>query len=380
VPEVRRAVYRGEAQQERYGEGLHTGRLRLGDGSAGGSDARAGRNSGQNLTAGAPLRLISENDLGTMKTVIEKFLLYLQAVRNASPHTVRSYRSDLEQFRQYLSPPGAPEVQLREIDHRTIREFLGHLHDRHLQKRSMARKLASLRSLFKFCAREGLVRDNPARLVATPKLPIRIPAVLSAEEMNAFLDRLASGESTRPARRSKYGKETGLLLQRDRAILELLYASGLRVSELTGLDLNDVDRKQQMLRVVGKGNKERMVPYGSKAEQALAAYEPIRAGLLRQAGSGGQPQVLFLNRDGRRLGVRSVGRIVKKYFRLVNVNWELHPHSLRHAFATHLLADGADLRAIQELLGHASLSTTQRYTHASIEQLMQVYDKAHPRA
>jgi integrase/recombinase XerC len=313
-----------------------------------------------------------------MKSAIERFLAYLKAVRNASPHTVRSYRNDLEQFRQYLSPPGAKEVQLQEIDHRVIREFLGHLHDRRLQKRSMARKLASLRSLFKFCAREGLVRDNPARLVATPKLPIRIPAVMSAEEMNSFLDRLASGEGLPASRRR--GPEGGLMLQRDRAVLELLYGSGLRVSELTGLNLSDVDRQEQMLRVLGKGNKERIVPYGSKAEQALAAYEPIRAGLLRQAGSRGQAQALFLNHDGRRLGVRSVGRIVKKYARLVNVNWELHPHSLRHAFATHLLADGADLRAIQELLGHASLSTTQRYTHASIQQLMEVYDKAHPRA
>jgi integrase/recombinase XerC len=315
-----------------------------------------------------------------MKSAIERFLAYLKAVRNASPHTLRSYRNDLEQFRKYLSPPGAPEVRLREIDHRVIREYLGHLHDRRLQKRSMARKLASLRSLFKFCAREGLVRDNPARLVATPKLPTRIPAVLSAEEMNAFLDRLASGELARPARRSKHGQETGLVLQRDRAILELLYASGLRVSELTGLDLGDIDRKEQMLRVIGKGNKERIVPYGAKAELALQAYEPIRARLLRRAGGRGQAQALFLNRDGRRLGTRSVGRIVKKYVRLVNVNWDLHPHSLRHAFATHLLADGADLRAIQELLGHASLSTTQRYTHASIRQLMEVYDKAHPHA
>jgi integrase/recombinase XerC len=315
-----------------------------------------------------------------MKSVIERYLAYLKAVRNASPHTLRSYRNDLEQFREYLSPPGAPEMQLHEIDHRIIREFLGHLHDRGLQKRSMARKLASLRSLFKFCAREGLVRDNPARLVATPKLPIRIPAVLSAEDINAFLDRLASGEIASSAPRSKSSPEPGLLLQRDRAILELLYASGLRVSELTGLNLGDIDRKQLMLRVLGKGNKDRVVPYGAKAEQALAAFQPVRARLLRQAGSRGHEQALFLNRDGRRLTTRSVGRIVKKYVRLVNINWDLHPHSLRHAFATHLLADGADLRAIQELLGHASLSTTQRYTHASIRQLMEVYDKAHPRA
>jgi integrase/recombinase XerC len=314
-----------------------------------------------------------------MKSAIEKFLAYLKAVRNASPLTIRSYQKDLEQFREYLSPPGAPEMQLREVDHRVIREYMGHLHERQLQKRTMARKLASLRSFFKFCAREGLTKDNPARLVATPKLPTRIPTVLSAEEMNAFLDRLASGEGARQARRSEE-PDAGLLLQRDRAILELLYASGLRVSELTGLDLSDIDRKGQMLRVLGKGNKERIVPYGSKAEQALTAYEPIRSRLLRRAGGRGETQALFLNRDGRRLGVRSVGRIVKKYVRLANINWDLHPHSLRHAFATHLLADGADLRAIQELLGHASLSTTQRYTHASIRQLMEVYDKAHPRA
>ena len=315
-----------------------------------------------------------------MKSAIGKFLGYLQTVRNASPHTLRSYRADLEQFREFLSPPGAQAVLLREIDHRMIREFLGYLHDRHLQKRSLARKLASLRSFFKHCNREGLVRDNPARLVATPKLPVRIPAVLSAEEMNSFLDQLAGGNIARPAGRSKNAKETSSLLPRDRAILELLYASGLRVSELTGLDLGDVNRKEQMLRVLGKGNKERIVPYGSKAEKALAAYDPLRAGLSRKAGSRGDTQAVFLNRGGRRLGVRSVARIVKKYVRLVNVNWEMHPHSLRHAFATHLLADGADLRTIQELLGHASLSTTQRYTHVSIRQLMEVYDKAHPRA
>ncbi len=171
-----------------------------------------------------------------------------------------------------------------------------------------------------------------------------------------------------------------MLVKRDRAILELLYASGLRVSELTGLNLVDVDRKELMLRVRGKGNKERIVPYGSKAEQALQAYEPLRQELLRKGGRRGDVQAIFLNHSGSLLSVRTVARIVKKYVRLFNVNWDLHPHSLRHAFATHLLADGADLRAIQELLGHSSLSTTQRYTHATIRQLLEVYDKAHPRA
>ena len=170
------------------------------------------------------------------------------------------------------------------------------------------------------------------------------------------------------------------MLKRDRAILELLYASGLRVSELAGLDLGDIDRKGQMLRVLGKGRKERVVPYGAKAQAAFEAYWPVRDGILAHPRTKPDPQAVFLNHLGGRLTARSVHTIVKKYVRLANVNWDLHPHSLRHAFATHLLADGADLRAIQELLGHASLSTTQRYTQASIQQLMEVYDKAHPHA
>jgi integrase/recombinase XerC len=170
------------------------------------------------------------------------------------------------------------------------------------------------------------------------------------------------------------------MLKRDRAILELLYASGLRVSELAGLDLGDVDRRGQMLRVLGKGRKERVIPYGAKAQAALEAYWPVRDGILAHPRTKPDSQAVFLNHLGGRLTARSVQTIVKKYVRLANVNWDLHPHSLRHAFATHLLADGADLRAIQELLGHASLSTTQRYTQASIQQLMEVYDKAHPHA
>jgi integrase/recombinase XerC len=320
-----------------------------------------------------------------MKSAIEKFLAYLGSVRNASAHTQRSYRVDLEQFLAFLSPPGSEPPPLGQIDHRLIREYLGRLHDQQLQKSSMARKLAALRSFFKFCAREGMIRDNPARLVATPKLPKRLPAVLSAEEMNAFLDQLALVQLPPPARgavrRSEKARGSArLLLERDRAILEMLYASGLRVSELTGLNVDDVDRSEQMLRVLGKGNKERIIPYGSKAEQALARYWTIREELLRKAGARGNAQAVFLNHSGRRMTSGSIGRILKKYIRLVNINWDLHPHSLRHAFATHLLADGADLRAIQELLGHSSLSTTQRYTHATIRQLMEVYDKAHPHA
>ncbi len=333
-----------------------------------------------------------------MLQAIEKYLTYLRSVRNSSPHTVLNYGKDLQQFAAYLAPPGEKIPALAKISHQIIREYIGYLHSQGLQKSSIARKLASLRSFFKYCVREGMLKENPARLVPTPKLPKRIPSVLSAEEMNGFLNQLAAPEKavdaellpraageTRPAKRN-ISDEEGLLLKRDRALLELLYAAGLRVSELTGLNLADMDRHEKMLRVRGKGDKERIVPYGGKAQEALEAYWPVREQLLLQSGPGrrrrgpAHSEAIFLNYAGRRLTQRSVGRIVKKYVRLENMNWDLHPHSMRHAFATHLLADGADLRVIQELLGHQSLSTTQKYTHASIRQLMDIYDKAHPHA
>jgi integrase/recombinase XerC len=335
-----------------------------------------------------------------MKQAIGKYLQHLQSVRNSSPHTILNYGHDLEQFVAYLSPPGEQPPALPKITHLIIREFVGHLHAQGLQKSSIARKLAALRSFFKYCVRQGMIKENPARLVPTPKLPKRIPSVLSAEEMNGFLNELAgTGPAATggrlPAKKGEGGaapgsKSTGsegLLLRRDRALLELLYAAGLRVSELTGLNLEDMEQNERMLRVRGKGNKERIVPYGTKAQEALEKYWPLREQLLLPtAGSGGtrravpRTNAVFLNYAGSRLTPRSVGRIVKKYVKLVNINWDLHPHSLRHAFATHLLADGADLRAIQELLGHQSLSTTQKYTHASIRQLMEIYDKSHPHA
>jgi integrase/recombinase XerC len=317
-----------------------------------------------------------------MKSAVSQFLNYLRSVRNSSPNTLRSYEADLAQFIAFLTPPGAETPALQDITHLLIREFVADLHDHKLEKSSIARKLAAIRSFFKFAVREGLVLRNPARLVATPKLAKRIPSVLSAEDLSAFLDGVVAKPAAPRTGRKRQGtwEANRLLVKRDRAILELLYASGLRVSEMTGLDLADMDRKEQMLRVRGKGNKERIIPFGGKAEQALEAYMPVREGILRKAGRRADQQAVFLNHFGTRLTPRSVARIVKKYVRLVNVNWDLHPHSLRHAFATHLLADGADLRAIQELLGHSSLSTTQRYTHASIRQLLEVYDKAHPRA
>ncbi len=315
-----------------------------------------------------------------MKSAVGQFLKYLRSVRNASPNTLHSYEIDLNQFLAFLTPPETETPALVDVTHLMIREFLAHLHDLKLEKSSIARKLAAIRSFFKFAVREGMIVRNPARLVATPKLPKRIPPVLSAEDLNTFLEGIIATPDSGKGTRSGSKDEHHLLVKRDRAILELLYASGLRVSELTGLNLVDVERKEQMLRVRGKGNKERIVPYGGKAEQALEAYGPVREDILRRARSHGDSQAVFLNHFGTRLTPRSVARIVKKYVRLINVNWDMHPHSLRHAFATHLLADGADLRAIQELLGHSSLSTTQRYTHSSIRQLLEVYDKAHPHA
>jgi integrase/recombinase XerC len=337
-----------------------------------------------------------------MKLAIEKYLKYLRSVKNSSPHTILNYGKDLEQLVVYLSPPGVGPPALASVTHLTIREFVGHLHEHGLQKSSIARKLAALRSFFKYCVREGVLKESPARLVPTPKLPKRVPSVLSAEEMGGFLDQLAGAGSapSQSVKRKNSGAVPGkdlersdgtidgsLFLPRDRALLELLYAAGLRVSELTGLNLADMESKECILRVRGKGNKERIVPYGAKAQEALNKYWPLRDELLLQkaAARGGRRgpahrEAIFLNYAGRRLTQRSVGRIVKKYVKLVNMNWDLHPHSMRHAFATHLLADGADLRAIQELLGHQSLSTTQKYTHASIRQLMEIYDKAHPHA
>ncbi len=310
-----------------------------------------------------------------MREAIERFLRHLRYERNASAHTLRNYASDLEQFAAYLQPPGGRPPALSEVDHLLIREYLGHLHDQKLEKSSIARKLAALRSLFRFALREGMISQNPARLVSTPAVPKRLPAVLTAEEINRFLDWMSKLEAKADGKTDQ--ELAQWLILRDSAIFEFLYGSGLRVSELTGLNLADIDRRGETLRVRGKGNKERIVPLGSKARAALEAYWPARESLL---GKSTSREAVFLNHKGGRLTSRSVGRLVKRYARQAEVDLNLHPHSLRHAFATHLLADGADLRTIQELLGHKSLSTTQRYTQVSIRQLMETYDKSHPRA
>jgi integrase/recombinase XerC len=316
-----------------------------------------------------------------MQQAIEKFIAYLRYERNASPNTIREYQRDTEQFAAFVTPPGEKTMPLREVTHLVIREYVSAMYQQGLEKSSVARRLASLRTFFKFCVREKLASQNPARLVSTPKLPKRVPQVLSEEEMGSYLDALVDGGSRfATGKKKKQREDFTLNLKRDRAILELLYASGLRASECVGLDLQSIDRTGQILRVLGKGRKERVVPYGSKAQAALEAYWPVRDEILAKPKAPAGVEAVFLNRWGRRLTTRSVRTIVKKYVKLTNVNWDLHPHSLRHAFATHLLADGADLRAIQELLGHVSLSTTQRYTQASIQQLTQIYDKAHPHA
>jgi integrase/recombinase XerC len=299
---------------------------------------------------------------------IEKYMHYMQYERNASPHTLRNYRSDLEQFRKFLSQGRADAaVDLASIDALRIRAYLAHLYSNEIKKSSVARKLAAVRAFFKFLAREHKLEKNPALTVSTPKLDKVLPRIMTEEEMNSFLDQIARAAASGDP-----------MLVRDRAMLELLYASGLRVSELVGLDLRSVGFGDGMVLVRGKGRKERIVPFGSKARQALTDYLPVREKLLRQWKTG--DPALFLNSRGRRLTTRSVDRLLKKHILAMGPGIKVSPHSLRHAFASHLLTEGADLRAIQEMLGHKSLATTQKYTQVSIKQLIDVYDKTHPKA
>lgn len=329
-----------------------------------------------------------------MRERIEGFLQYLAAERGASPLTLRSYRSDLLQFLAFLEETGLASAQggginVAEVDQVTIRAFMASLQGKGISKASVARKLAALRTFFRYLSREGEVRRNPARLVATPKLPKRLSSHLEVDEVFSLLE-AAHGE--------------GPLDLRNRAILELLYASGVRVGELCGLKLQDLDLKNGLLRVKGKGGKERIVPVGRKALEALQAYlarrgelcskfDVRRSTLQKRRSKHLVPktsnserstlnieEALFLNARGGPLSGRSVGKIVLKYLNKAGLGKKITTHGLRHSFATHLLGAGADLRAIQELLGHRRLSTTQRYTHVSPETLMEVYDKTHPRA
>lgn len=291
---------------------------------------------------------------------IEHYLAEL-ARANPSPHTVRAYEGDLRQFLEYLSPPGLEPPEPRAFDVLILREWLAGLYRDRLSTVTIRRKLAAVRGLFRFLVREGAVSVNVARLIRTPKAPKTLPDVMSAEQANALIDGIGPNGPERP------------YPARDRAIFELLYGCGLRVSELAGLNLEDLDRAEGWLRVRGKGRKERQVPVPRKASDALERYLSERP-VVRD-----QPAV-FLNYRGGRLSDRGMRGIVKLYATLLVADPSIHPHSLRHAYATHLLTDGADLRSIQELLGHARLSTTQKYTQVSLTDLMAVYDKAHPKA
>ncbi len=312
-----------------------------------------------------------DEDGGEFRELCEAFLRTLGAERGASEHTVRAYSREVRGFCDYLTRV-LPHKRVGAVEHLHIRAYLGVLYGRGLSKASAARALASVRSWFKWLAKEGKVGANPALLVSTPKRPLHLPRVPSVEEVNRMLDGL-SRESV---------DEEGAWPERDRVIFELLYGCGIRNSELCGLDLASVHWGDDAVLVRGKGKKERLVPLGDEAARALREYLPGREARLSRAGKGAV-EALLLNASARgrcRLTTRSVGRIVKAIAQSRGLTADVHPHTLRHAFGTHMLEEGADLRAIQEMLGHERLSTTQRYTQLTVNQVQQVYDRTHPRA
>ncbi|MBS1852676.1 MAG: tyrosine recombinase XerC [Acidobacteria bacterium] len=296
------------------------------------------------------------------RTVVEKgvdqFLRTLRE-RNASAHTIKAYAGDLEVFSAYVGSRDWPA-----IDHIAVRGFLSHLYEKGLSKTSVARALAAVRSLYRWLAQEGVVDQNPAALVSTPKLPKKLPRVPTIEEINTLLDGDMPEAAAFPAR--------------DRLMFELLYGSGIRNSELIGINLDDIRLSAEAILIRGKGKKERYVPFGDSVKSALAAYLPERQKILGETKKAAN--ALLLNQRGGRLTTRSVGRIIKKIAVAKGLSPDVHPHTLRHAFGTHLLEEGADLRAIQEMLGHERLSTTQRYTQLSMKHVLAVYDQTHPRA
>lgn len=300
-----------------------------------------------------------------MQNEIGDFLDYLTFERNVSPNTIIAYRDDLESFIGFLSNDyltmGRDQLDLKRVDHLAVRSYLAHLSRRKLARATVARHLSALRSFFKYLVREEIVEANPARTVTTPKREKHLPAVLQTSDVALLMEQPDTSTT---------------LGTRDAAWLELLYASGLRISELTGVDLDDLELKSRLVKVRGKGSKERIVPFGSKAEAALRAYLAVRGELVRNV----EEQAVFVNFRGDRITTRSVRRLFEGYVRDASLRAGVSPHTMRHSFATHLLNAGADLRGIQELLGHASLSTTQKYTHLNDWQLMAVYKKSHPRA
>jgi integrase/recombinase XerC len=294
-----------------------------------------------------------------VEKAIGKFVRSLRE-RNASAHTIKAYSTDLAQFAEYVGPQG-----WRDIDHVLIRGYLSSLYERGLSKTSVARALAALRSLYRWLAQEGEVDQNPAKLVATPKLPKKLPRVPTVEEVNNVLDAAMPESSAFP--------------ERDRVILELLYGCGIRNSELIGINVDDIRWSQEVILVRGKGRKERYVPFGDSAAAAVRAFLPVRQKTLAEHKRTTE-KALLVNVRGTRLTTRSVGRIVKHIAVANGLSPDVHPHTLRHAFGTHMLEEGADLRAIQEMLGHERLSTTQRYTQLSVKHVMEVYDRTHPHA
>jgi integrase/recombinase XerC len=304
--------------------------------------------------------------------LFKEFLEHMRYERNVSAHTLRNYASDLDQFHDFIAPVtdlntmARREIDIKDIDHITIREWMSALHAANKKKTSIARKLSSVRTFFQFLVREGKLEMNPAKLVSTPRIERKLPNHLSMEDAVRFIETPDAG--------SDMGK-------RDRAILEFLYATGVRVAELVGLNIRDIDYENKSVRVTGKRRKQRIVPFGDHALAALNDYLHIRTNFLFNAlAEQREDQAVFLNYQGTRITTRSVGRMVDKYIRQCADIHDISPHSLRHSFATHLLDSGADLRDIQELLGHARLSTTQIYTQVSMEKLIEVYDKAHPKA
>jgi integrase/recombinase XerC len=298
---------------------------------------------------------------------IDEFLAMLARERNSSPHTIRAYERELREFGNAIVTKYGADRQAAEIDHRQIRAYLGGLYDRGLSKPSVARALAAIRSWFKWLARQGLVEQSPAALVSTPKLSKHLPRVPTIEEMNRVVESADDDLAAWP--------------ERDRVIFELLYGCGMRNAELVGVDLGDIHWANDAILVRGKGRKERQVPMGDAAAQALRAYLPVREAKLARAGKSSPALLLNVRLRGAvRLTTRSVGRIVKRIALAHGLPADIHPHTLRHAFGTHMLEEGADLRAIQELLGHERLSTTQRYTQLTVGKVAEVYDRTHPRA
>jgi len=290
-----------------------------------------------------------------MRRFIEKFINYLRVEKGSSPHTVKNYSLDLEAFAVFLG-----DKDITSVDHLFLRRFLAEMRSKNYAKRTIARKLASLRTFFKFLYREGHIKTNPITAISTPKLDKRLPVVLDEGKVARLIEAPPDDDNM------------GL---RDRAILETLYSTGIRVSELVGLDINNVDHISGVIKVLGKGRKERISPIGDKASAAIRKYEESKSEKKVR-----DKNAVFLNKSGRRLTDRSIRRIIDKHIKAASIIEHISPHSLRHSFATHLLDRGADLRSVQELLGHMNLSTTQIYTHVTMERLREAYDKAHPRA